>query len=72
LPPQPLAIETILPFGVVSEGKLMQNSLTLPAPEQQLLDLIGGDSLDGSGFEAEVPDSAFVSKDNPKLLGGEV
>jgi hypothetical protein len=60
------------PFGVVSEGKLMQNLLTLPAPEQQLLDLIGGEPLDGSGFEAEVPAPAFVSKENPELPGAEV
>jgi hypothetical protein len=50
----------------------MQNSLMLPAPEQQFLDLIGGEPLDGSGFEAEVPDPAFVSKENPELLEGEV
>jgi hypothetical protein len=50
----------------------MQNSLPLPAPEQRLLDLIGGESLDGLGFEAEVPDPAFVSKENPELLEGEI
>ena len=50
----------------------MQNSLTPPAPQQQLLDLIGGEPLDGSGFEAEVPAPAFVSKENPELPGAEV
>ena len=43
----------------------MQNPLKLPAPEsaQRLLGLIGGEPLDGSGFETEQTDPAFVTNE---------
>ena len=43
----------------------MQNPLELPASEstQRLLDLIGGEPLDDSGFETEQTDPAFVTNE---------
>jgi len=40
--------------------------------DQQLLDIIGGEPLDGSGFEAENPDPAFTENDAQDLWGAEV
>jgi hypothetical protein len=39
---------------------------------QQLLDFIGGEPLDGSGFEAENPDPAFTENDTQDLWAAEV
>lgn len=43
----------------------MQNPLELPASEsaQRLLDLIGGEPLDDSGFETERTDPTFVANE---------
>ena len=43
----------------------MQNPLELPTYEsaQGLLDLIGGEPLDDSGFETEETDPAFVANE---------
>jgi hypothetical protein len=40
--------------------------------DQQLLDFIGGELLDGSGFEAENPDPAFTTNDTQDLWMAEV
>ena len=42
------------------------------AADQQLLDFIGGDPLNGSGFEAEDPDPAFTAHDTQELRAAEV
>lgn len=39
--------------------------------DQQLLDFIGGEPLDGSGFEAENPDSEFAANDTQDLWTAE-
>jgi hypothetical protein len=39
---------------------------------QQLLDFIGGEPLDGSGFEAENPDPTFTANDTQDLWAEEV
>lgn len=43
----------------------MQNPLELPTSDsaQRLLDFIGGEPLDGSGFETEQTDPAFVANE---------
>ena len=46
----------------------MQNPLTdSVVADQQLLDFIGGESLNGSGFEAETPDPAFSANDTQEF-----
>ena len=40
--------------------------------DQQLLDFIGGEPLNGSGFEAENPDPAFTANDTQELWTAEV
>jgi hypothetical protein len=40
--------------------------------DQQLLDFIGGEPLDGSGFEAENPDPEFTANDIQDLWTAEV
>ena len=49
----------------------MHNSSTLPDPEQRLLDFIGGQPLEGSGFETEQPDAAFVGTEVSQTIGAE-
>ena len=39
--------------------------------DQQLLDFIGGEPLDGSGFETENPDPAFPANDTQELWAKE-
>lgn len=52
----------------------MQNPSTNSAMvvDQQLLDLVGGEPLDGSGFEAENPDPEFTANDTQDLWTAEV
>lgn len=40
--------------------------------DQQLLDFVGGEPLDGSGFETENPDPAFAANDTQELWAAEV
>ena len=40
--------------------------------DQQSLDFIGGEPLDGSGFEAENPDPEFAANDAQDLWTAEV
>lgn len=49
----------------------MLYSFTLPTDERTLLDVVGGELLAGSGFEAEEPDPTFVAIDIPEFLGGD-
>lgn len=51
----------------------MQNPFTLPTSEtaQRLLDLVCGDPLDGSGFENEQTDPAFVANEITDASAGE-
>lgn len=52
----------------------MQNPSTDPGlkADQQLLDFIGGEPLDGSGFEPENPDPEFAANDTQDLWTAEV
>ena len=47
----------------------MQNSLKIATSEaaQRLLDLIGGEALDGSGFESEQTELTFVANQIEEL-----
>ena len=52
----------------------MQNSSTDSGAilDQQLFDFVGGEPLDGSGFEAENPDPEFTASDSQELWTAEV
>jgi hypothetical protein len=52
----------------------VQNSDELPSvsADYRQLDLIGGEPLDCSGFEAEQTDPEFAANEIPKLSAGEV
>lgn len=49
----------------------MLNSFTVPTDEQNLFNVVGGELLAGSGFEAEEPDPTFIEIDIPELFGGD-